>query len=515
MGSRHHFYRSMRRDLSRLADTAFDLVVVGAGIHGACAAWDASLRGLSVAVVDQDDFGAATSANSLRIVHGGLRYLARGDLRRMRESIQERSALLRIAPDLVEPLPVLVATHGSGLRSRIAYRAALVANDLVSVSRNRGLERGRTIPRGRLISPEECLDLFTGFSPGDGLTGGALWYDAQLRHPERLTLSFLRSSASRGMVAANYVRVDSLRVLNGTVEGVLATDLMGGGSLEIRGRAVLVAAGPWTSELVARSTGASRPVSGPTHALGVNIVLGRRLADVGVGVQAQSARDRDPVCGGGRFLFLAPYGTTTLLGTWYSVADRAGARSEVDRGGRMLIQEINEACPGLALAPSDVVRHQWGRLPLKAGIEAGRPDSLAERPRVLDHGRAGGIRRLFSVEGIKYTTARRVAERAVDQVFASFGRKSPPCLTSVTPLDTGGGRDVLSAVREEMAIKLADIVFRRTSLGDPPGPDRAAVERAAHVAGAELGWSAARQAAEVDDVMRQSGVPGPVVEAVG
>src|SRR5215217_6041067 len=106
----------MNRDLSRLAGTAHDLVVVGGGLHGACIAWDAAQRGLRVALIERDDFGAATSANSLRIVHGGLRYLARGDLRRMRQSIRERSTLLRIAPTLVEPLPVLVPTTGHGSR---------------------------------------------------------------------------------------------------------------------------------------------------------------------------------------------------------------------------------------------------------------------------------------------------------------------------------------------------------------------------------------------------------------
>src|SRR3954467_8422911 len=156
----------MRRNLSRFADTAFDLLVVGAGIHGACAAWDASLRGLSVAIVDQDAFGAATSANSLRIVHGGLRYLARGDLSRMKESIRERSTLLRIAPDLVQPFPVLVATHGVGLRSRWAHRVALASNDLLSLSRNRGLSSEQAIPGGRLVSRSECLELFPGFAPG-------------------------------------------------------------------------------------------------------------------------------------------------------------------------------------------------------------------------------------------------------------------------------------------------------------------------------------------------------------
>jgi glycerol-3-phosphate dehydrogenase len=503
----------MRRDLSRFADQAFDVLVVGAGIHGACAAWDAGLRGLSVAVVDREDFGAATSANSLRIVHGGLRYLARGDFPRMRESIRERSALLRIAPALVRPLPVLVATHGIGVRSRWAYRAALATNDLVSLFRNRGLAPGQTIPRGRLVSRRECLDLFPGFLPGNGLTGGALWYDAQLRHPERLTLSFLRSAAGRGAAMANYVRVDGLRVVNGAVTGALATDLVDGKSLEIRAKAVLVAAGPWTTDLVAQAIGPGLRVGAPTHALAVNVVIRRRLAEVGVGVQARSLRDRDPVAGGKRFLFLAPQEATTLLGTWYSVSGRTESRQQVERGGQLLLDEVNEACPELTLTSADVVRHQWGWLPLKGGLERGRPDALAERPRVLDHGRS--IRGLISMEGVKFTTARRVAEHAIDRVFVALGRNSPRCLTSKTPLDTGRHPDVLNAVREEMAIKLADVVFRRTALGEPPGPDRVAVEAAARVAGAELGWNAARQEAEIEEVMRHTGSPGAAVEAVG
>jgi glycerol-3-phosphate dehydrogenase len=505
----------MRRNLSRLADTAFDLLVVGAGIHGACAAWDASLRGLSVAVIDQDDFGAATSANSLRIVHGGLRYLARGDLRRMRESIRERSALLRIAPELVQPLPVLVATHGAGLRSRLAHRVALASNDLLSIFRNRGLAPDQAIPRGRLVSRSECLDRFPGFRPGHGLTGGALWYDAQLRHPERLTLSFLRSAAGRGAAVANYVRLDGLHVVNRTVQGAVATDLVEGKSVAIRARAVLVAAGPWTAEIVAQGTAGAATARSPTHALGVNVVIGRRLAEVGIGVQVRRVREADPVGGGRRFLFLNPQGNTTLLGTWYSLPPRNAARLEVERGARELLDEFNEACPGVTLSPADVVRHHWGWLPLKAGTEPGRPDALADRAQVLDHGRAGGIRHLFSMEGVKYTTARQVAELAIDQVYDSLAQKSPPCLTSTTALDTGSMPDVQHAIREEMAITLADIVFRRTTLGDPPGPDRSTVETAARVAGVELGWDPAREEAEIERVMWQAGRPGAAVEAIG
>lgn len=510
----------MRRDLSRLADTSFDLLVVGAGIYGACAAWDASLRGLSVAVVDRDDFGAGTSANSLRIVHGGLRYLARGDLPRMRESIRERSSLLRIAPGLVQPLKVLAPTYGHGVRGRLAHAAALVLNDLVSSGRNRHLAGSRRIPAGYLVSRDQCLRLFPWFV-ADGLTGGAVWYDAQLQHPERLTLSFLRSAANLGAVAANYLRVDRLTAAGGVVQGAQATDRLTGNALEIRARSVLVAAGPWTAEIAATAAGRGGVPVVRSRALAVNLVLNRRLADVAVAVRSRSGRAEDPVCGGHRFLFCTPQG---LLGTWYT-ADTTDPEAGRTRGVAALLNEMNDACPGLDLAPDDVVRSQWGWLPLKGRSERGRPDALAERPRLIDH-RSDGVRHLISVEGVKFTTARLVAERAVDRVFASLGLKSPACHTAERELDTGtvepaagaapglGREEIVRAVRQEMAVTLADLVFRRSSLGAAPRLERASVQAAARSMGAELGWDSQTQDEEVEAVMREAGATGRVLEAI-
>jgi glycerol-3-phosphate dehydrogenase len=517
----------MRRDLSRFVDTRFDLLVIGAGIHGACIAWDACLRGLSVAVVDQEDFGAATSANSLGIIHGGLRYLARGDLPRMLESIRERSALLRIAPKLVEPLPVLVPTYQDISRGRATYRVGLALNDLVSWGRNRGLSPDRLIPPGRVVSPEESLRLFPGFST-ERLSGGALWYDARLRHPERLTLSFLHSAARRGCVPVNYLRVDRLRVDQDTIQGALVTDRVRGRELEVRSHAVVVAAGPWTRQLTEGSLPEmERTAPSQRRALAMNLVIGRRLADVAIGVQAHSGLAEDPVCGGHRFLFAVPQGAMTLLGTWYSVDEGSEVRTICQRGMFTLLREFNEACPGVGLLPSDVVRSQWGWLPLKDGLEPGRAMALAERPRIVDHASTHGIRRLLSVEGVKYTTARKVAERVVNRVFTSLDRTSPPCQTAEVRLDEPGGEaslepdgtmaraDILYAIREEMALKLSDIVFRRSSMGILPGVSRITLEHMSRVAGAELGWDANRQEAEVEEVMRQFGIVGPAVEAVG
>jgi glycerol-3-phosphate dehydrogenase len=516
----------MRRDIPLLADSSFDLLIVGAGIFGACAAWDASLRGLSVAVVDQDDFGAATSANSLRIVHGGLRYLARGDLRRMWESIRERSTLLRIAPGLVQPLEVLVPTYGHAARGRLAHAAALALNDVVAFRRNRGLDSSSHIPASRLVSRDECLSSFP-WCPRNGLTGGAIWYDARLRHPERLTLSFLKSAARRGAQPVNYLRVDRLLASSGAVHGAAVTDRLTGEQFEVRARAILVAAGPWTESIV--NTLVSTPISsGPpvplaAHALAMNVVVHRHLAEMAVGVRARSGRQEDPVCGGGRFLFCAPQGGSSALGTWYA-ASAAGSESLLTQGAKALLKEFNQACPGLGLTDRDVVDCQWGWLPLKLGREPGRRDALAERPRITDHEAAQGIRHLLSVEGVKFTTARRVVEQAIDRIFVSSGRPVPPCRTAEQRLDDAAEsvpagaelaeEEIRRAAREEMAVTLSDLVFRRTTLGAAPKLERLVVEAAARTFGAERGWDAVRAGEEVDAVMREAGAPRTLVETV-
>ena len=133
----------MQRDLRRLADQKFDVIVVGAGFYGVTAAWDAAQRGLSVAIVDKDDFGAATSFNNLKTLHGGLRSLQAFDFKQMRLFIRERRAIARILPHLVRPLPFVVPTTRNPLRSALLMRIALAISDAVARDRNLGLEIGR------------------------------------------------------------------------------------------------------------------------------------------------------------------------------------------------------------------------------------------------------------------------------------------------------------------------------------------------------------------------------------
>ena len=209
----------MKRNLETLVTKQFDLLVIGGGIYGAFAAWDAGLRGLSVALVEKRDFAGATSANSLKMVHGGLRYLQNADIRRMRESIRERTNLMRIAPHLIHPLPCMIPTHGLGKKSRLAMSLALRINELVSKDRNCLSDPQKYIPKGHIVSKDDCRKIIHGISD-DGLSGGAIWYDCQIYNSERLIISILRSAASEGAELANYLEVKRFLIQSGRATGV-------------------------------------------------------------------------------------------------------------------------------------------------------------------------------------------------------------------------------------------------------------------------------------------------------
>ena len=228
----------MKRNLDKLANQTFDILVIGGGIHGAVAAWDASLRGLSVALVERGDFGSATSQNSLKIIHGGLRYLQDVNLSRVRTMAKERTIWMKIAPHLVHPLTCLTPTRQKLSRNRLALGMALTANDLVSFDRNLKADLGKRLPKGKLISQKEFADLLPGYDISTS-TGAAIWHDAQIHNSERLLLEFIISAITAGAEAANYVEATGFLTNGEHVEGIQARDLQTGQSFEIHSRLVL------------------------------------------------------------------------------------------------------------------------------------------------------------------------------------------------------------------------------------------------------------------------------------
>jgi glycerol-3-phosphate dehydrogenase len=467
----------LKRDLAALAAREWDVAVVGGGIYGAAVAWDAAQRGLVVALVEREDFGAGVSWNSLKTIHGGMRYLQKLDFRRLRQSAGERRALLAIAPGIVRPLPFVVPTYGHGPTGREALALGLVLNDGLTRDRNRGLPPDQRIPAARTVSPAEALRLVPGLERR-GLTGAAVWHDAQASSTERLTLAFLHAAAGAGALAANHAEAVSLLRASGRVAGVAVRDTLDGRTLEVRARMVVNAAGPWADDVLARA-GLRRAAAPLLRAR--NVVL-RRPPAVPFAVGARSE---------GRFLFLVPWEGRTIVGTSYEPAD------DPPSDPMAFLDAAARAFPWAGIERALVTLVHEGLVPGRGGASG-----LSTRPRLHDHEAEDGLAGLVSLQGVKYTTARLVAERAVDLVIRRLGRETPACRTAVTPLEVarplaGPIADrARTAVRDEMAVTLADAVLRRLDLGTggpPPPGDTDAVVRAM---AAELGWDAERRRVE-------------------
>ena len=276
----------MKRDLRALARDRYDVIVVGGGIFGVCLAWDAVCRGLSVAIVERGDFSNATSANSFKIVHGGIRYIQHGDIRRVRESSRERRALLRVAPHLVEPLPIVIPTYGHGMNGKEVLRAGVLMYDLAAFDRNRGItDPARQIPWARSLSRREFAERFPGFRT-EGLTGGVLFHDAQMYNPPRIALSFVRASVEAGARAANYAETTGYLRDGDRVTGVVVRDCLDGTEHELKGDLVINAAGPWTEGLL--STLGIQFDPQLTFSRDACFVVKRKLVDCSIAILAAS-----------------------------------------------------------------------------------------------------------------------------------------------------------------------------------------------------------------------------------
>jgi glycerol-3-phosphate dehydrogenase len=547
----------MKRELARLADPTFDVAVIGGGVYGAAVAREASLSGLAVALVEKGDFASATSSNSHKIVHGGLRYLQHADFFRVRESIRERSALLRIAPHLVRVQSFLMPTYGHGLRGREALLAALSLNELLSFDRNRGLDRSRWIPPGRMLSAAECSRLAPGIRR-EGLTGGALWYDGLMIDSERVVLAFLQSAVERGAAVANYAAAIAPLVRGGRLEGLRVRDVLGGTELDLRARAVVDAGGPWSVRGALEGRGSARP-DDLVLAKALNLVLPRIVGDHAIGVGRPYRNHSGRQQSDRRLFFLVPWRDATLAGTTYLPYKGTADELSITEGEiETFLQEIVLAYPSARLSRADVRLVHAGLVPVTGPRGSAGDVELARRFQIRDH--ADGM---LSVTGVKYTTARGVAEAAVDRVIARCGLAARRASSDDVPLYGGDfeggidryverevaaaspgvsavairhwvaahgsrygevmalgtedprwlapiaddtevtGADIVHSIRHEMAITLADLVFRRTGLGSTGDPGDRALEAAARIAAHELGWNDTRTSDELAAVRRR------------
>lgn len=540
----------MKRDPSKLARDEYDLVVVGAGIYGICAARDAALRGLSVALIERGDFCAETSANPIKIVHGGFRYIQHADIARIRESTRERNIFLRNAPHLIQPLPFLIPTYGRGMQGREVLTAGLLAYDFFAFDRNRKIEDPqKKIPWGKLISRDECLRRFPQVS-SEKLTGALVFYDGQMYSPPRLAVCYLKSAVRAGADAVNYTEVVDFLREDKRVTGVRARDRFTGTEFDVRGRMVVNTTGPWIEKVLQRL---DLKLPNPLQVTKDLYLVVRRVLDERYALAAPS-RYSDPeaiLSRGHRHFFFIPWRNHTLIGSSHALYEGHPDQFAVtDEDVQQLIEEVNEAYP-IGIQRSDVTFWNSGMVTFG--------DHYGHRSRIIDHAKVDGVDGLITIVGVRWTTSRGVAAKAVNLVSKALGKKTEST-TAVTPVYGGDidrfdaflgeaierhgsqldaesvrslvhnhgssypevlryveedpatartlgdspviGAEVVHAVRHEMALKLGDVVFRRTDLGTAGSPGGDALRQCAALMAGELGWDEERVEREIAEVQQ-------------
>ena len=508
----------MKREIGKLSATEFDVLIIGAGIHGVAAAWAAARHGLSVALIDKGDFGGATSANSLKVIHGGLRYLQHANFKRMRESISARSRFLRMAPNLIVPRSFIMPTFGNGTRGKLALRIALAMNDAISCDRNDGLRDDRKIPGGKIISRDELFRLLPAIDRPE-FTGAAIWHDGFAENTDRLNLAFVLTASESGAVCANYVRAEKLIVENNAVRGVEATDVLSGAQFTIRAKQIINAAGPWMSSFGVPPLGGSgkdedtlkRGHQTQKWVKAYNLVVRKQwFGEFGLALESASDfHDPDAVVKRGkRNLFFVPWRDGTMIGTLYKFYDGDPDKRGLDADEIAdFVREVNLMYPALDLKTGDVTFVHVGIMPAMPGATANaQPDKHSE---IIDHENADGTRGLISIKGVKYTTGLNVGEAAAMLAMTKLGKTvtklDDKLIGTESPKSTKShviADEIVRAVRDEMACKLSDVILRRTELGSFEYPGDEVLKTCAEIMARELGWDVARQASEIAEAKR-------------
>ncbi len=517
-----------------------DIIVIGAGINGLGIARDAAERGLSVILVEKEDLCYGVSAWSGRLVHGGLRYLERGDVPLVRESLRERERLFRVAPHLVKPVRLIMPFYARNTRPSWMIRLGMIAYDALSID--------KSVPAHRVLSRSAALERFHGMSR-DGLSGAALFTDGQLEYAERLCAELAVAARDAGArillhtAAVGFVR-EGDRVVGIECESAR------GERFELRARMVVNAAGPWVDRVLGGSSDAPAALAAKRligGAKGSHIIVDPFPGAPRDVVYYESQTD-------GRLVLVIPWMGRYLIGCTDIKFDAEPdtARAEKDEIS-YLLTEVNALVPSANLDESDILYTYSGVRPLPYAPDV--PEWKVPRSHVLiDHGRSGAPG-LVSVVSGKLTTYRQLAEDAVDGIERALGRKRsrpiskdqpfpgartadlpaylralerdprvepdtarrlgalygtraelvlaliderPELAERVDPSSPAIAAELVFAVTAEMAETITDVLARRTMLAFEPGHGLDGVDRVADVLAAELGWSPERRAEEIE-----------------
>jgi len=539
--------------LEALARDRFDVAVIGGGITGAGVALDAASRGYSVALLERADYAAGTSSRSSKLVHGGLRYLQHFDLGLVREALLERQLMVALAPHLVRPLPIVVPAFDGARLDRLVG-VGLNLYDVMSVERRRG-RRGSadswSPDRHRVISAAEVLELLPALASREP-SAGYLFYDCQT-DDVRLVLTVLAEAERFGAVCANGLAVEELLAEHSRATGVRARDARSGETLLVHASHVVNATGVWADRLRPDELHDEAEVPQIRPSRGTHIIFDDADLPLRAGAIVPA--------GGGRTIFALPWLGQTLVGTTDN--DYEGDLAHVlpdDQDVDYLLAAVNDFF-GTTLGRERIAGAFAGVRPLISSTDSKSSVDISRKAELYETSSG-----MITITGGKLTTWRRMAKMTVDRIVEREAREAP-CRTHEIPLGQAidaselervagvsdaaypalaeryghHARDVLAIVKErpqlaapildglpdllaeavygtrhEQASTIGDVLLRRTRVGllaARRATDADTLERVAAALSQELGWDAARSAAEIAGFRSEAAAEGIVVAA--
>jgi len=397
-------------------DKIWDIVVIGGGATGAGIAFDAVSRGFQTLLLEQEDFGKGTSSRSTKLIHGGVRYLAQGDLVLVVEALKERGLILKNAPHLTFNQEFVIPVYSWW--EALKYTLGLKFYDILA---------GRlSLGKSHFINLDETCKRLPNIRTS-GLKGGVVYHDGQF-DDSRLLISLIRSVLAKGGVALNYCKVTNLlKTEEGKISGVIAKNIETGQKLRINSRVVINATGVFTDVILRMDQPIMERTIRPSQ--GIHIVLDKKFLPGRSAVMIPKTDD-------GRVLFAIPWYDKVVVGTTDTPVETISLEPKaLDEEIRFI---LNTAEKYLSLSPGhgDILSVFAGLRPLAANPDdptATREISRRHKIRISSSG-------LVTVEGGKWTIYRRMAQDALDRVMKTGMLEKKECMTQHLPVFGTGDR---------------------------------------------------------------------------
>ena len=537
----------LKRFIEEKSTEKFDLIIVGGGITGAAVAYIAASRGLSVALFEKKDYGGATSAATSKLIHGGLRYLANGELKLVRESLRERRILGNIAPNFVYSLPFLMPMYRRWKGNIWKMLAGMYLYDALSYDKKDTWDRSKRLQNHKLVSFRKTIRLEPNLKMED-LRNAFYFFDYQSIFPERLTLAFVKSAAEYGARVSNYTPVESFVFGEGNrITGVKIRDTFTGATREVHGELIINCGGTWADKILNMAAGKDSPVLKVKRSEGIHIIT-KKIA----GNHVVSLQKID-----GGHMMIMPWRDHSLIGTtdkeFHGDPDDYHVSMEsIDE----VIDNVNRNF-GRKISRADIIHAYGGLRPLVDDQTRGTY-ATSRKYEVYDNA-TDGIEGMITVEGGKYTTSRSLAREVLRLISAKLNRTLSDSVSDNLYLSGCEIRDmrqfmirqhlnyrdftrntveyvsrnygteskvvfqiarddrrfaevvshdgeilaeVVYAIRYESAKTLGDIMLRRTGTGTLGNPGMDTVGKIAAVAAEMLGWNDKRGEEEIGLMMK-------------